>query len=67
VITPFIFIDGNTIYSYDGSYIQITQEDIKNYKENNFSIEEVKSMAYSYLTTIPLYHFEYETNQPNKL
>ncbi len=67
MITPFIFIDGNTIYSYDGSYIQITQEDIKNYKENNFSIEEVKSMAYSYLTTIPLNQFDYETNQPNKL
>jgi hypothetical protein len=67
MITPFIFLDGNTIYSYDGTYIQLTEDDIKNYNENKISYDEVKSMAYSYLTHIPLNEFNYGNTQTTEL
>lgn len=51
---PFVFVDGWNIVSYLGEQLIISEMDIKNYKDNGLTESEIKSMAYSYLTSIPL-------------
>lgn len=50
---PFIFIDGWKIISYSGEYLNITDKDLKNYRENGLTDSEIKAMSYSYLTSQP--------------
>ena len=49
----FIFVDGWRLYSSKGHYLYITKEDLENYEENGLSMDEIKSISYSYLTSQP--------------
>jgi|694.fasta_scaffold148960_4 hypothetical protein len=51
---PFVFIDGWNMISYSGDTLVITKDDLKNYRENGLNDSEIKSMAYSYLTSVTL-------------
>jgi hypothetical protein len=55
--TAFIFVDDWTFYSSAGKKLQITKEDLENYEENGLSMEEVKSLSFSYLTSQNLFSF----------
>ena len=64
---PFIFIDGNVLYSSNGSAMKLSKEDIVSYEENNLSLDEVKSMAYTYLTSVTINDFFYDKYKFNEL
>jgi|LakMenEpi03Aug12_release.lakeMendotaPanAssembly.Ray.scaffolds.fasta_scaffold1373595_2 hypothetical protein len=51
---PFVFIDGQTIISYLGEKLTITENDLENYRQNDLTDSDIKAMAYSYLTSIPV-------------
>jgi hypothetical protein len=51
---PFVFIDGRSIISYLGERLNITDNDLENYRQNGLTDSEIKAMAYSYLTSIPV-------------
>lgn len=53
-LIPFIFVDNWNIISHLGETLTISLDDLENYRENNLSDSQIKSMAYSYLTTIPI-------------
>ena len=69
---PFIFADGWKLISYTGDYINITDDDLKSYYENGLTNSEIKSMTYSYLTSVTIsdlqkltfqtYEFWYKNN-----
>lgn len=69
---PFVFIDGRSIISYLGERLNITDNDLENYRQNGLTDSEIKAMAYSYLTSIPVsdlnkiefqsYEFWYKNN-----
>jgi hypothetical protein len=48
---PFVFVDGWRIFSYNGNYINIRNEDLISYYENGLSEDEIKSISYSYLVS----------------
>lgn len=64
---PFIFIDGNVLYSSNGTAMKLTSEDIASYEENNLSFDEVKCMAYTYLTSVTINDFFYDKYKFNEL
>lgn len=45
----FMFADGWNL-SYNGKTLRITEEDLDNYAENGLSEDEVKVIAFSYLS-----------------
>lgn len=51
---PFVFVDGWNIISYLGDRLVISDSDLKNYYENELNDSEIKSMAYSYLTSVTI-------------
>jgi len=53
----FIFVDGWRFFSSKGNYLYITEEDLKNYEENSLTIDEIKSISFSYLTSQNLFDF----------
>lgn len=58
----FIFVDGWRLYSSKGNYLYITEDDLKSYEENGLSIDEIKSISYSYLTSDNFYDFSNGNN-----
>lgn len=50
---PFIFVDRWKMISYTGEYLNITNKDLKNYRENGLTDSEIKAISYSYLTSLP--------------
>lgn len=44
-----MFVDDWNL-SYNGKTLNISKEDLKNYYENGLTDEEIKSMAFSYLS-----------------
>lgn len=64
---PFLFIDGYVVYSSKGTAMKFTKEDIDSYEENNISMDEVKSMAYTYLTSVTFNDFFYDKYKFNEL
>ena len=46
---PFMFADGWNL-SYNGKTLKITEEDLENYKENGLNEDEIKVIAFSYLS-----------------
>lgn len=46
---PFMFVNDWNL-SYNGKTLNITKEDLQNYYENGLSDEEIKSMAFSWLS-----------------
>ena len=53
----FIFVDGWRFYSSNGTYLYITEKDLENYKENDLTMDEIKSISYSYLTSDNFFDF----------
>jgi hypothetical protein len=58
----FIFVDGWRFFSSKGNYLYITEEDLKNYAENGLTIDEIKSISFSYLTSQNLFDFSVVDN-----
>jgi len=58
----FIFVDGWRLYSSKGNYLYITKEDLENYEENGLSMDEIKSISYSYLTSDNFFDFSNRNN-----
>lgn len=46
---PFMFSDGWNL-SYNGKILKISPEDLENYKDNGLNEEEIKVIAFSYLS-----------------
>lgn len=44
--------------SYNGKVLNISKEDLKNYYENGLTDEEIKSIAFSYLSKQAFFDFE---------
>ena len=44
--------------SYNGKTLNISKEDLKNYHENGLSDEEIKSMAFSWLSKQVFFSFD---------
>ncbi len=54
---PFMFVNGWNL-SYNGKTLNISEEDLKNYHENGLSDDEIKSIAFSYLSKQIFFDFE---------
>lgn len=54
---PFMFVNGWN-FSYNGKTLNISEEDLENYRENGLSDEEIKSIAFSYLSKQIFFDFE---------
>jgi len=44
--------------SYNGKTLNISEEDLKNYEENGLTEDEIKSIAFSYLSKQAFFDFE---------
>lgn len=53
----FIFVDGWRFFSSKGNYLYVTEEDLKNYEENGLTEDEIKSSAFTYLTSYDFFNF----------
>ncbi len=40
--------------------MKFTKEDIASYEENNVTLDEIKSMAYTYMTSVAINDFFYD-------
>jgi len=47
---PFMFVDGWNFYSNNGNKTKIFKKDLKEAKKKGITEEEIKSMAYEYLS-----------------
>lgn len=47
---PFLFVDGWNIYCSNGNFTRITKKDLKDAKKKGMTLDEIKSMAFLYLT-----------------
>jgi len=57
MIPDFDFVDGWRLFSSDGNYMKIRESDLLDYRENGLTDEDIKSMAFSYLTGNPFNDF----------
>jgi hypothetical protein len=54
---PFMFVNDWSL-SYNGKSINISKKDLENYRENGLSDDEIKSIAFSYLSKQSFFDFE---------
>jgi len=54
---PFMFADGWNL-SYNGKTLNISKEDLDNYRGHGLTDDEIKSMAFSYLSKQVFFDFE---------
>ena len=54
---PFMFVNDWSL-SYNGKTLSISEDDLKNYRENGLSDDEIKSIAFSYLSRQAFFDFE---------
>lgn len=54
---PFMFVDDWSL-SYNGKTLNISQKDLDNYRENGMTDDEIKSIAFSYLSKQAFFDFE---------
>ena len=47
---PFVFVDGWKFYANNGNKTKIFKKDLKEAKKKGMTEDEIKSMAYQYLT-----------------
>jgi len=64
--SPFMFVDDWNL-SYNGKTLRISQDDLKNYRENGLTDDEIKSMAFSYLSKQLFFDFEKPVGSENEL
>jgi hypothetical protein len=57
MVNDFVFVDGWRLFSSDGNYIKIREKDLLDYRENGSTDEDIKAMAFSYLTGVPFNDF----------
>jgi len=53
--------------SYNGKTLNISKKDLENYYENGLTDDEIKSIAYSYLSKQLFFDFEKPVGTPNEL
>ena len=63
-ISPFVFVNGWEIISYTGESFTISSKELSHYRDNRISDDEVKSLSYSYLTSLEFRDF---TTIPNQI
>ena len=56
-----MFVDDWNL-SYNGKTLRISEDDLANYKENGLTDDEIKSMAFSYLSKQLFFDFEKPSN-----
>ena len=54
---PFMFVNDWNL-SYNGKTLNISDKDLENYRENGLSDDEIKSIAFSYLSKQIFFDFE---------
>lgn len=62
----FIFVDGWRFYSSKGNYLYVTEKDLENYEENGLTMDEIKAISYSYLTSDNFFDFSNMDNVSNE-
>lgn len=63
---PFMFVnDWN--FSYNGKTLNISKQDLENYRENGLTDEEIKSIAFSWLSKQAFFDFEKPIGNPDEL
>lgn len=60
---PFIFVNNWEMISYNGQSFTITKEELTHYRDNEISDDEIKSLSYSYLTSLEFNDFTTIPNQ----
>lgn len=53
--------------SYNGKTLNITKEDLENYHENGLSDEEIKSMAFAWLSKQAFFSFDKPNGSEDEL
>jgi len=54
---PFMFVNDWSL-SYNGKTLNISEKDLENYRENGLTDDEIKSIAFSYLSKQVFFDFE---------
>lgn len=54
---PFMFANDWNL-SYNGKILNISKEDLENYRENGLTDEEIKTMAFSWLSKQAFFNFD---------
>lgn len=54
---PFMFVNDWNL-SYNGKTLNISKEDLENYRENGLTDEEIKSIAFSWLSKQAFFNFD---------
>lgn len=63
---PFMFVnDWN--FSYNGKTLNISEADLENYHENGLTDDEIKSIAFSWLSKQAFFDFEPPIGNSNEL
>ena len=55
--SPFIFVNNWEMVSNTGRSFQITEEELSQYRDNELSDDEIKTLSYSYLTSLEFNDF----------
>jgi hypothetical protein len=63
---PFMFVNDWNL-SYNGKTLNISKKDLENYHENGLTDDEIKSIAYSYLSKQAFLDFEKPLGIANEL
>jgi hypothetical protein len=63
---PFMFVNDWSL-SYNGKTLNISEKDLENYRENGLSDEEIKSIAFSYLSKQVFFDFEKPVGNQDEL
>jgi len=63
---PFMFVNDWSL-SYNGKTLNISSEDLENYRENGMTDDEIKSVAFSYLSKQAFFDFEKPVGSQDEL
>jgi hypothetical protein len=63
---PFMFVNDWSL-SYNGKTLNISNEDLENYRENGMTDDEIKSIAFSYLSKQSFFDFEKPVGSQDEL
>jgi hypothetical protein len=63
---PFMFVNDWNL-SYNGKTLNISQKDLENYYENGLTDDEIKSIAFSYLSRQAFFDFEKPNGSEDEL